>query len=243
MEIEGKTALVTGSARRIGRATVMELGRRGARIAVHYRSSEAEAHDVVSALKNLGCDAGAFQADLTSPESIERLARSVAEQFGSVDILVNNASVFDKGSLEDSTPELWDEQMNTNARAPFFVAQSVSRFMRNRGQGKIVNLADPAGEAVWTGYFPYSVSKAALLAVTRGLARALAPAIQVNAVAPGPVHFPENYTAEQKELAVSRTLLKREGSADDVVRAIVFLIENDYITGEVLHVDGGRHLL
>jgi NAD(P)-dependent dehydrogenase (short-subunit alcohol dehydrogenase family) len=115
--------------------------------------------------------------------------------------------------------------------------------MRRNRAGKIVNIADVAGEVIWPAYLPYSISKAALIAVNRGLAKALAPDIQVNAIAPGPVLFPEDYTEEQKKSAVERTLLKRAGSAADVVNAVVFLIENDYITGDVMHVDGGRHIL
>jgi pteridine reductase len=156
---------------------------------------------------------------------------------------VNNASVFDQADFEGSTPELWNSQMDSNARAPFFVAQHAAKLMRGRGHGKIVNLVDVAGEVVWPGYLAYSVSKAALIAINRGLAKALAPSIQVNGVAPGPVLFPEYYTQDQKHLAVERTLLKRAGSARDIVNAVVFLIENDYITGEVIHVDGGRHLM
>jgi NAD(P)-dependent dehydrogenase (short-subunit alcohol dehydrogenase family) len=115
--------------------------------------------------------------------------------------------------------------------------------MRPNGGGKIINIVDVAGELIWPSYLPYSVSKAALIAVNRGLAKAWAPEIQVNAIAPGPVLFPEDYTDEQKRLAIDRTLLKRAGSPEDVVRAVIFLIENDYITGEVIHVDGGRHIL
>jgi NAD(P)-dependent dehydrogenase (short-subunit alcohol dehydrogenase family) len=115
--------------------------------------------------------------------------------------------------------------------------------MLGRAQGKIINIADVAGEIIWPGYFSYSVSKAALIAVNRGLAKTYAPHIQVNAIAPGPVLFPDYYTEEQKKAAIERTLLKREGSPNDIVNAVVFLIENDYITGEMIHVDGGRHLM
>ena len=133
--------------------------------------------------------------------------------------------------------------MDTNAKAPFFLAQHAARLMRTRGTGKIVNIADVAGEVIWPSYLPYSVSKAALIAVNRGLAKAYAPEIQVNAIAPGPILFPERYTEEQKKSAVERTLLKRAGSPKDIVNAVVFLIENDYITGEIIHVDGGRHIM
>ena len=115
--------------------------------------------------------------------------------------------------------------------------------MRPRGAGKVINIADVAGELIWPAYLPYSVSKAALIAVNRGLAKTYAPEIQVNAIAPGPVLFPEHYTEEQKKAAVGRTLLKRAGSPIDIVNAVIFLIENDYITGEIIHVDGGRHIM
>src|SRR5678815_5022128 len=128
-------------------------------------------------------------------------------------------------------------------RDRFFIAQRAATLMNRQEQGKIVNLVDVAGDTIWPGYLAYSISKAALIAVNRGLAKVLAPRIQVNGVAPGPVLFPEHYTQDQKHLAIDRTLLKRAGSARDIVNAIVFLIENDYITGEVIHVDGGRHIM
>ena len=243
MQIEGSIALVTGSARRVGRALAVELARRGGRIAVHYRNSRDDAEDTLRRIKDLGAVGELFQADLVDDQVRERMIDDIRSRLGSIQILVNNASVFSPGTLDNSTPEMWDEQLDANAKAPFFVAQACAREMLEAGAGKIINIADPAGEMIWPGYFPYSVSKAALLAVTRGLARSLAPAVQVNAVAPGPVHFPESYTDDQKLQAIEQTLLKRAGSIDDVVRAVVFLIENDYITGEVLQVDGGRHLL
>ena len=237
MDINGKVALITGSAKRIGREIALELARRGARIAVHYRSSKAEALEVA------GTNGAVFQADLTNDSAIEKMFGGVEDKFGGLDILVNSASVFSAATADEATPEHWDLQMDTNARAPFFLAQRSARLMRARGAGKIINIADVAGELIWPAYFPYSVSKAALIAVNRGLAKAYAPEIQVNAIAPGPVLFPEYYTEEQKKSAVERTLLKREGSPRDVVNAVVFLIENDYITGEIIHVDGGRHIL
>jgi len=237
MDINGKVALITGSAKRIGREIALELAKRGARIAVHYRSSIEDAREVAR-------DHGAiFQADLTDHAAIEKMFQGIDEKFGRLDILVNSASVFSPSTADDSTPEDWDLQMDTNAKAPFIVAQKAAQLMAKVGAGKIINIADVAGEVIWPGYLPYSVSKAALIAVNRGLAKALAPNIQVNGVAPGPVLFPEYYTDEQKHSAIERTLLKRAGSAKDIVNAVVFLIENDYITGEMIHVDGGRHLV
>jgi NAD(P)-dependent dehydrogenase (short-subunit alcohol dehydrogenase family) len=237
MDINGKVALITGSAKRVGRAIAAELTHRGARIAVHYRTSAAEAHEAA------GENGETFQADLTDMPSIAEMFQRIEEKFGRLDILVNSASVFSMSTADTATPEHWDAQMNTNAKAPFFVAQHAARLMRKNAAGKIINIADVAGEVIWPAYLPYSVSKAALIAINRGLAKAYAPEIQVNAIAPGPVLFPDDYTEEQKRSAIDRTLLKRAGSPADVVKAVVFLIENDYITGEMIHVDGGRHIL
>jgi NAD(P)-dependent dehydrogenase (short-subunit alcohol dehydrogenase family) len=197
----------------------------------------------LQSVRDAGSRGEVFRADLDDMSQIARLFSDVQSKFGGLDILVNNASMFSPSSADQTTPADWDRQMNSNAKAPFFVAQHAARLMAARGGGKIVNMVDPAGEIVWPGYFAYSVSKAALIAVNKGMAKAYAPEIQVNAVAPGPVLFPDHYTEEQKKSAIERTLLKRQGSAQDVVNAIVFLIENDYVTGEVLHVDGGRHIL
>jgi len=236
MEINGKVALITGSAKRLGREIALELARRGARIAVHYRSGEREAREVAG-------DRGAvFQAELTDHSAVEQMFRGIEETFGRLDILVNSASAFTPSTASDTTPEAWDAQIDPNAKAPFFIAQHAARLMRKTGAGKIINMVDAAGEIIWPSYFAYSVSKAALIAVNRGLAKAYAPEIQVNGIAPGPILFPENYPEEQKKQAIDRTLLKRAGSPKDVVHAVVFLIENDYITGDIVHVDGGRHV-
>ena len=237
MDIRGKVALVTGSGKRIGREIALELSRRGARLAVHYRSSAREAQEVA------GPGDAVFQAELTDDKAVENMFHQIETKFGGVDILVNSASVFGQATADDATPEHWDSQMDTNAKAPFFIAQRAARSMRARGAGKIINIVDVAGEVIWGGYLPYSVSKAALIALNRGLAKSYAPEIQVNGIAPGPVLFPEYYTEEQKKAATERTLLKRAGSPQDIVNAVVFLIENDYFTGDVIHVDGGRHLI
>ncbi len=212
-------------------------------MAIHYRSDEAGAKETQALAIASGVRAELFRAELTNAADVNALFEELEKRFEGLDILVNNASVFDPGVLEESTPELWNAQMDSNARAPFFIAQHAAKLMNRRGHGKIVNLVDVAGEVVWPGYLAYSISKATLIAINRGLAKALAPAIQVNGVAPGPVLFPEYYTQDQKHLAIERTLLKRAGSARDIVNAVVFLIENDYITGDVIHVDGGRHLM
>ena len=237
MNIDGKVTLITGSAKRVGKEIALELARRGARIAVHYRSNETEAKKVA------GSQGVTFQADLRDSKAVEMMFHGIESTFGGLDILINSASVFSPSTADNATPEDWDLQIDTNAKAPFFLAQRAARLMRNRGAGKIINIADVAGEVIWPAYFPYSVSKAALIAVNRGLAKTYAPAIQVNAIAPGPILFPDYYTEGQKRSAIERTLLKRAGSPQDIVNAVMFLVENDYITGELIHVDGGRHIM
>ena len=243
MNISGKVALITGSAKRIGRMTAIEFAKRGARVAVHFRSSLKEAEETLRLIQSVGASGALFQADLSDLSAVQHMFQKLEQTFGGLDILVNSASTFHTGTSDETSAELWDEQMSSNARAPFFVAQSAARMMLQRGSGKIVNLVDVAGEVIWPGYFAYSVSKAALIAVNRGMAKAYSPAIQVNGIAPGPVLFPDHYTEEQKRSAIERTLLKRPGSPTDIVNAIVFLVENDYITGEIIHVDGGRHIM
>jgi pteridine reductase len=223
--------------------TALELAKRGARVAVHFRSSAAEAAETLRLIESGGGSGDLFQADLSDPRQIDAMFGKLAGQCGGLDILVNSASIFHSGTASEATAEQWDQQMDSNARGPFLAAQAAARMMLPRGGGKIVNIVDVAGEMIWPGYFAYSVSKAALMAVNRGMAKAYAPSIQVNGIAPGPVLFPDYYTAEQKQSAIERTLLKRAGSPADIVNAIVFLIENDYITGEIIHVDGGRHLV
>jgi len=243
MNISGKVALITGSAKRIGRFTAIELAKRGARVAIHYRSSAQDANESLRLIQAEGGSGALFQADLSDVSAIQEMFQKLDGEFGGLDILVNSASTFHTGTADETSVELWDEQLNSNARAPFFVAQAAARMMMRRGSGKIVNIVDVAGEVMWPGYFAYSVSKAALIAVTRGMAKVYAPAIHVNGIAPGPVLFPDYYTEEQKRSAIERTLLKRAGSPGDIVNAVVFLVENDYITGEIIHVDGGRHIM
>jgi len=242
MNIQGKLAFVTGSAKRIGRAIAIELAKRGATVGIHHRAknSEADAIETLRLVREAGGSGEIFQAELTDIQQVQEMFDDVRDAFGKLQILVNSASVFSPGTAVDTTEDLWNDQMDSNAKAPFFVAQHAARLM---SEGKIINIADVAGEVIWPGYFAYSVSKAALIAVNRGLAKSYAPHIQVNAIAPGPVLFPEYYSDEQKRSAVERTLLKRPGSPDDIVNAVIFLIENDYITGELIHVDGGRHVM
>jgi pteridine reductase len=234
---------VTGAARRLGRAIAEDLASRGARLAIHYRSSTAEADEVVAGIRARGGTAEAFAADLADPAAPERLTAAVEKRLGPVDVLVNNASVFYRTPVETLGAAEWDTVMTVNLRAPYLLAVTLGRAMRARGAGKIVSLADVAAERPHPGYLPYNVSKAGIVALTRSLARELAPEVQVNCVAPGPVLEAIDATAESTAAVLKRTPLGRLGSAADIAAAVRFLLEgSDFVTGTTVVVDGGRAL-
>lgn len=227
---------------RVGRGIALELGAAGYDVAVHYHRSEEAARRVSDELHGMGAEALLLQADLSQPEEIDGLFGRLREAWGALDLLVNSAAVFPRGRPEEVRPEEWDRVFALNARAPFFCAQRAAELMAGT-EGCIVNVADVAAFEAWPSYVPYAATKAALVSLTRGLARAWAPGIRVNAVAPGPVLLPEGTTPEERERAAARTALGRVGSAEDVARAVVYLASAGYVTGEVLRVDGGAHLM
>jgi pteridine reductase len=242
MSLEGKVALVTGGAVRVGKTIALAFAARGARVAVHYRSSAAEARRVAAAVKSLsGADADVFRADLADPAAPAKLADAVARRFGSIDVLVNSASLYEKTPFAAATPEDWDDQMAVNARAPFFLAQACAPWLRRSGAGSVINIADWSAHRPYSDYGPYCASKAALLCVNKALAKALAPAVRVNAILPGPVLLPESTTPAERRKISDATLLKRLGSPEAIARACLFLADSaDYTTGAELTVDGGR---
>jgi NAD(P)-dependent dehydrogenase (short-subunit alcohol dehydrogenase family) len=242
MELNGRVALVTGSARRLGRSIASALAEAGCAIAIHHNASRAEAGDAVRECQAHGVDAEAFQADLGDPEQIDRLFAELESSLGRLDILVNNAAIFAGVPATQITPEEWDRVLNLNLRAPFFCSQQAARLMKRAGAGSIVNIADVAAFQAWPGYAHYCVSKAGLVMVTRVLARALAPEVRVNAVAPGPVLPPEDTSADERERLAELTALKRLGRPEDIVQAVLFLVASSYITGETIAVDGGKLL-
>lgn len=243
MNLAGRTALVTGAARRLGRAIAEDLAGGGARVAVHYRHSAAEADAVVDGIRRRGGSAEAFAADLADPSAAGRLATAVVDRLGPVDILVNNASLFVRTPIDALGEAEWDEVMTVNLKVPYLLSLALGRAMRTRGSGKIVNLADIAAERPYLDYLPYSVSKAGIVALTRALARALAPQVQVNCVAPGPVLEAIDATPAMTAAVLRRTPLGRFGAATDVAAAVRFLIEgSDFVTGTTVVVDGGRAL-
>lgn len=241
MNLAGRIALVTGAAHRVGRAIALELARAGAHVVVHYHTAHAQAPATVAEIEALGVRAIAVRADLAQADELEALFAQAAAELGGLDVLVNSASRMEAGDVLDLSRAAWQYTLDVNLTAPFLCAQHAARLMRQRpdGQGVIVNLADGSALRPWAGYPAHTVSKAGLLALTQVLAKALAPHIRVNAVCPGPVEKPPAWDDAQWAAVAARTLLKRPGSGYDVARAVRFLIENDYITGETLVVDGG----
>lgn len=235
-----RVAVVTGSAKRLGRAIALRLAREGADVVIHFRSSEAEGRQAVAEVEKLGRHAIALRADLTNVSEIQRLFRQIGDQFGQLDILVNSAANFLRTEFASTTEDTWDQSLNTNLKAPFFCAQAAAPLLE-RAHGVIINLADIGGFLGWPGYIPHCVSKAGVIMLTRSLAKELAPKIRVNAIAPGTITMagdPSEWEADY----VRRAPLQRTGMPDDVADAVMYLIQASFVTGHVLVLDGGRTL-
>jgi NAD(P)-dependent dehydrogenase (short-subunit alcohol dehydrogenase family) len=242
MDLNGRVALVTGGARRLGREIARALAAAGSDLAVHHHAAPEHAEVTVCELRGLGVRAEVFQADLRRPEQIATLFDEIATSFGHLDILVNSAALFERKPALDITPADWDRVMNLNLRGAFMCSQQAARLMMGCGTGVIVNIADVAAFQPWPAHAHYCISKAGLVMMTRVLARALAPEIRVNAVAPGPVLPPEGLTDGERQELAQLTELKRWGTPEDVARTVLFLVASDYITGETIVVDGGKTL-
>lgn len=241
MDLRDRIALVTGAGHRVGRAIALGLAGRGATVAVHYHRTREGADEVAREIERLGARARTFAADLADARAPAELIRRVDEAMGGIDILVNSAAVMERTPFGEVTPERWDEIMALNLRAPFLLAQAAAPLLTARG-GAVVNIADLAAFETWPAYLPHGISKAGIVYLTRALARVLAPAVRVNGVAPGAVLLPEHWEPRDAEHLVRTTPLARLGSPDDVVRTVLFLLESDYLTGETIIVDGGRHI-
>jgi pteridine reductase len=240
--LTGKSALVTGAARRVGAAVVRKLHAAGANVVLHYRSSAEAAEAVARELNAKRPDSVVLvEADLLDVRQLQTLPAIATSNFGSLDILVNNASTFYPTPVSDITEIDWDDLMGTNLKAPLFLSQAASSALRI-SNGLIVNIADIHGTQPLSRHTVYSLAKAGVVMLTKSLARELGPSIRVNAVAPGPVMWPEDgMDKELQARIVDRTALKRPGSPDDVARAVLFFAtEAPYVTGQILAVDGGR---
>ena len=243
MKLKGKVALVTGAAKRIGREIALALAGRGCHVAITYRSSRKEAEATAAAIRRKGVRAMAVEADLLDSNQVRQAVRSVESRFGRIDVLVNNASSFYPTPWATVTDAQWEDLIGTNLSGPWRFAQAAAPGMKRRGTGKIINIADVAAFSPWPTYLPYCAAKGGLVTLTWGLAKALAPEIQVNAIAPGPILMPKEIKSAERKRAIEKTLLKRPGDPKDIVAAVLFLLEgSDFVTGVVLPVDGGRLL-
>jgi len=243
VKLRGKVALVTGGAKRVGREIALALAGRGCAVAITYRSSRREAESTAAAIRRKGVRALAVEADQRDGTEVRAAVRAIETRLGPLDVLINNASSFYPTPLETVTEAQWDDLIGTNLSGPWRFAQAVSPGMKRRGQGKIINLVDSAAFSPWPAYLPYCAAKGGLVTLTWGLAKALAPKIQVNGIAPGPILMPEGIGTAEKRKAIKKTLLKRMGSPQDIVQAVLFLLEgSDFVTGVILPVDGGRLL-
>ncbi len=241
MNLTGKTIIITGGAVRVGKEITLELIRAGATVLCHYYRSRTQAEKLKAEVLSMGGRIHLFSGDLRKDDVRKNLVLETLRVFGQIDGLVNNAAIFFKTPFGKVSEKEWDQLHNTNLKQVFFLSQEVSVHMKNNGRGKIVNIGDAGAETPFPAYLPYSLTKAGIVALTRGLAKALAPQIQVNCVNPGPVMIPGEMNEKEKAFAVQQTLLKREGSARDVARTVRFLFEDsDYITGAIIPVDGGR---
>ncbi|MFK8028769.1 MAG: pteridine reductase [Gammaproteobacteria bacterium] len=244
LSLYSRVILITGAARRLGAAMASHLHADGAKIVVHYRNSSDDADALVDSLNALRRDsAKSVQADLSDPDAIEPLAKAAIEAFGQIDILVNNASSFYPTPVGTVTASQWDDLMASNLRAPFFLSQALSSELRLR-KGAILNMVDIHASRPLADHPVYCAAKAGLVMLTQSLAKDLGPDVRVNAIAPGPVMWPENDMDESSKTAiVDSTLLQRSGNPDDIARAARFLLRDaTFTTGQILAIDGGRSL-
>lgn len=250
MELNGKVALVTGSAHRVGKAIALALAHQGVHQVVHYGSSADAAQQTAAAIEASGVQALTVQADLSDPGAIDRLFDAIDAHFGRLDILVNSAASFVKQPFDDITLDDWKDVLQVNLRAPFFVTQRAARLMRRADRpadqpALVINIADHSGTTPWRGYVQHGVSKAGLIHLTHIAARELGPNVRVNAIVPGPILPPPGLSAESDKWRRmgDQLPLQRTGHPDYIGQTVVFLAQNDYITGAVLPVDGGEHLI
>ncbi|MGB0034565.1 MAG: 3-oxoacyl-ACP reductase family protein [Candidatus Acidiferrales bacterium] len=238
--LEGQVALVTGAAKRIGRSIALRLAADGADVIVNYGRSKKEAEGVVREIKSFGRRAVAVPGDVSRRADVKRLFARIEREFKRLDILVNNAGMFFDAKFETLTDAQWDRIMDTNLKSQFLCAQAAAPLMKRQGRGRIINLSSLGGLLAWPKYTHYCVSKAGVIMLTRCLARVLAPEILVNSVAPGTIQFPGEAPDEDY---IRRTPLRRTGTGEDIAGAVAYLSTADFVTGQVIVVDGGRALV
>lgn len=241
--LKDHVALVTGGGKRIGRAIALTLGRAGADVIVNYNQSREGAEATVGEIKALGVRAEALRADVSRPKQVATMFRAVEKRFGRLDLLVNNAGVFFSRTWDELEEKDFDRVLGANLKGPFFCAQAAARMMMRRGRGNIINISSLGGLQAWPSYMHYCASKAALISLTRTLAKALAPTIRVNSVAPGSILFPDEERSAAVRKMIRNIPLRKAGAARDIAQTVLFLAtQSDFITGQVFVVDGGRSI-
>jgi NAD(P)-dependent dehydrogenase (short-subunit alcohol dehydrogenase family) len=245
VELTSRAALVTGT-RRIGAVVATELARAGADVALVYRRSRTEADETAAAVRALGRRAAVLHADLSEPDACERVVEETVDAFGRLDVLVSMASLYRRRAIDDISVDDWNEQMNVDLRSPWLCARAAVPHMRRLRGGRIVTISDwvaRSGRPRYTGYLTYYVAKAGVIALTEALAlECAADQILVNCVAPGPIVAPEDVSDEEFAAVERATPLGHWGGEQEIAKAVLGLVESDFITGETIRVDGGRHL-
>lgn len=239
LALAGQVALVTGAAKRIGRSIALRLAAAGADVVVNYNHSDDDAREVGESIRKMGRRTSVIAADVSRAASVKELFAAIEREFGRLDILVNNAGVYFEEPFESLTEDQWDFTLNSNLKSQYLCAQAALPLMRRAGRGRIVNLSSIGAFQPKPSHVHYCVSKAGVVMLTRCLARALGPAITVNSVAPGKIQFPGE---EIDQGYVRRTPLAKVGTGDDIARAVLFLVQAEFITGQVFLIDGGRLL-
>ncbi len=240
---DSKVALVTGSGRRLGKQSVLALARDGWNIVVNYAHSAKEAAITLKEIKALGADAISVKADITNSKQVNGMFNQAFGHFGRLDLLVNNAAIFPPSrKFTDINDEMWDYVISTNLTGQFYCARAAARLMEEHG-GKIINFASLGGLQVWPDHVAYNVAKAGVVMLTKSLSKALAPKITVNAIAPGTIIIPGEESAEMRNIDEQKIPLQRYGEAGDIISALLYLAHADYVTGQILLVDGGRAVL
>jgi pteridine reductase len=243
MKLQGKVALVTGSAHRVGKHLALALAKEGCDLAIHYHGSREKAFATVEEIQDLGVKASAFQANLSRHEDILALFQAIDQVYDHLDILVNSAAILFRKDLLEVDLQDWNQIMALNLKGAFFCLQQAAIRMRSSNGGAMINISDIIGRRPWAHYPVHSISKAGVEMLTKVAAIELAPEIRVNAIAPGLILPPEHMRPDRWDELADASLLKRPGSPTDVAKAMIFLLKNDYISGETLVVDGGMQLL
>jgi len=241
--LKGQVALVTGAGRRIGRVIALTLARAGADVVINFNESEADALKTLHEIQSMGRESLGLKADVSRPTQVRKMFGALERVFGRLDILVNNAGVFFPARWDALTEEDWDKVLGTNLKGEFFCAQSAARIMRRQKRGRIINISSLGGLQAWPDHIHYCASKAGVISMTRSLAKALAPHIRVNSVAPGTILFPGEKRDASMRRIIRSTPLRKAGTPEDIAEMVLYLATcSDFITGQVFVVDGGKSI-